>query len=91
MTMSVSVFNIDVTGSQTADPNDNLVNAHIHAGLTPNANGGFGVVWGFIGMPFNDTINPGVLTPFANGVGGTFTTTWDAPEGNSDEPVFANG
>jgi hypothetical protein len=41
-------------------------------------------VWGFHGTPFNDN-NPMdvVLTPFATGVGGTFTAKWDAPEGNS--------
>src|SRR6476646_3511585 len=31
MTFSATIFNIDVTGSQTADVNDNLVAAHIHA------------------------------------------------------------
>src|SRR4051794_4122960 len=58
MTMSATIFNIDFTGSQTADPNDNLTNAHIHAGplVTPITNGG--VVWGFIGSPFNDTNPP---------------------------------
>jgi hypothetical protein len=84
MTMNVSVFNIDVTGTQTADLNDNLVNAHIHAGpfanpLPPT----FPVRWGFFGSPDND-ISPSqlVVTPFATGVGGTFTSIWDAPEGN---------
>src|SRR4051812_21387708 len=32
MTFTATIFNIDVTGSQTADVNDNLGNAHIHAG-----------------------------------------------------------
>ncbi len=31
MTFSATVFNIDFTGSQTADINDNLTAAHIHA------------------------------------------------------------
>src|SRR5690348_1037964 len=31
MTMSATIFNIDFTGSQTADVNDNLTAAHIHA------------------------------------------------------------
>ena len=86
LTMSVNVFNIDVTGTQTPDPNDNLVAAHIHANAT--ITGGdptltAPVVWGFFGTPFNDN-NPNdfVLTPFATGVGGTFTGKWDAPEGN---------
>jgi hypothetical protein len=46
------------------------------------------VVWGFYGTPFNDLINPppvfpipGDCVPFATGVGGTCSGTWDAPEG----------
>lgn len=84
LTVSATVFNIDFTGSQTADVNDNLTNAHIHAGplVTPTTNGG--VVWGFIGTPFNNTNdNEGVTTPFATGVGGTFSGEWDLPEGNN--------
>lgn len=84
LSFSATVFNIDFTGLQTADPNDNLTVAHIHAGpaVTPATNGP--VVFGFIGTPFNDT-NPTqvVVTPFATGVGGTVTTIWDAPEGNA--------
>jgi hypothetical protein len=84
MTMTVTVFNIDFTGTQTTDTNDNLGNAHIHAGpnVTPLTNGP--VVWGFFGSPFNDN-NPNdqTVTPFANGVGGTITGKWDAPEGNN--------
>jgi hypothetical protein len=78
------VFGIDVTGLQTADPNDNLLSAHIHASATsvPGVNGP--VVFGFFGAPFNDT-NPNDMTlvPFASGVGGTFRSTWNAPEGNN--------
>jgi hypothetical protein len=84
MTFAATIFNIDVTGSQTADVNDNLTAAHIHAGpaVTPTTNGS--VVWGFFGAPFNDN-NPNdfTFTPFATGVGGTFSGKWDAPEGNS--------
>jgi hypothetical protein len=84
LTFTAEIFNIDVTGSQTADTNDNLMAAHIHAGpdVTPDTNGG--VVWGFFGSPFNDN-NPTdtVVTPFATGVGGTFTGKWDAAEGNN--------
>ena len=84
MTMTATVNNIDVTGAQTADANDNLVAAHIHAGASvqPGVNGA--VVWGFFGAPFNDN-NPDdhVVTPFGVGlVGGTFNDKWDAPEGN---------
>lgn len=82
MTMSATIFNIDFTGTQTADVNDNLIAAHIHASptaTTVNAP----VVWGFFGSPFNDN-NPNdvVVTPFTTGVGGTVTGKWDAPEGN---------
>lgn len=82
MTFFASIHNIDFTGTQTADPNDNLTVAHIHAGplVTPGTNGP--VVWGFFGAPFNDTDpNDAVMTPFATGVGGTFSGKWDLPEG----------
>jgi len=84
MTMTATVNNIDFTGSQTADTNDNLTNAHIHAGasVAPGVNGP--VVWGFIGTPFNDNNpNDAVVTPFGSGVGGNVSGKWDAPEGNS--------
>jgi hypothetical protein len=84
MTFTATIFNIDVTGSQTPDAFDNLVAAHIHAGplVTPLVTGP--VVWGFFGTPFNDN-NPNdvVVTPFASGVGGTFSGKWDVPEGNN--------
>jgi uncharacterized protein (TIGR03118 family) len=83
MTFTATINNIDTTGSQTADTNDNLLNAHIHAGpsVAPGVNGP--VVWGFFGVPFNDN-NPNdqKVTPFTSGVGGTFSGKWDAPEGN---------
>jgi hypothetical protein len=81
---TATINNIDFTGMQTPDPNDNLVAAHIHAGpaVTPTTNGP--VVWGFFGAPLNDN-NPNdvVVTPFATGVGGTVSGKWDAPEGNN--------
>ena len=81
LTMTATIFNIDVTGTQTADTNDNLTNAHIHAPAPPGMNAS--VRWGFFGTPDND-INPDnlVVTPFASGVGGTFTSIWNQPEGN---------
>src|SRR6266550_3095476 len=83
MTFTATIFNIDITGSQTADVNDNLVAAHIHAGasVTPTTNGP--VVWGFFGSPFNDN-NPNdqAFAPLSSGVGGNFSGKWDAPEGN---------
>ncbi|HYW69416.1 MAG TPA: TIGR03118 family protein [Pyrinomonadaceae bacterium] len=85
MTFTATISNIDVTGSQTADTNDNLIAAHIHAGasVAPGVNGP--VVWGFFGAPFNDN-NPNDQVFFptagAGAVGGTFRGKWDAPEGN---------
>jgi len=84
MTFTATINNIDFTGSQTADTNDNLVAAHIHAGPTvaPGVNGP--VVWGFFGNPFNDTNPPDVVnSPFVSGVGGTISGKWDPPEGNN--------
>jgi hypothetical protein len=85
MTFSATVFNIDFTGMQTADPNDNLVAAHIHAGplVTPLVNGP--VVWGFFGLPFNETApNDQLVTPFGMGmVGGVISGKWDLTEGNN--------
>jgi CHRD domain-containing protein/PEP-CTERM motif-containing protein len=88
MSFTATIFNVDFTGSQTSDVNDNLIAAHIHAsptaGLTaPNAP----VVWGFFGSPFNDTNSPTAAllsdcTPFSTGVGGTCAGTWDLNEGN---------
>jgi uncharacterized protein (TIGR03118 family) len=85
MTFTATANNIDFTGTQTpAETNDNLANAHIHAGaaVTPATNGG--VVWGFFGAPFNDN-NPNdqQVFPFTGGaVGGRVNGKWDAPEGN---------
>jgi uncharacterized protein (TIGR03118 family) len=84
MTFKATINNIDLGGSQTADTNDNLTNAHIHAGaaVMPGVNGP--VVWGFFGSPFNDN-NPNDQTftgLSGGGVGGVFTNKWDAPEGN---------
>ena len=84
MTMTATINNLDFTGSQTADTNDNVANAHIHAGpsVAPGVNGP--VVWGFIGTPFNDNNpNDAVVTPFVPGlVGANVAGKWDAPEGN---------
>ncbi|MES2525070.1 MAG: CHRD domain-containing protein [Gemmatimonadota bacterium] len=83
MMMVATIFNIDVGGAQTADPNDNLTAAHIHASSTtiiPTA----GVVWGLFGTPDNDVAPKQlVITPNASGLGATFTSTWDMSEGNN--------
>jgi hypothetical protein len=86
---SATIYNIDVTGTQTPDVNDNLAAAHIHVGAPPGSNGP--VRWGFFGLPFNDN-NPQntTLTPFATGVGGTFSGTWDLPEGNAGTNLTSN-
>jgi hypothetical protein len=84
LTFTAVVFNLDFTGSQTPDTNDNLIAAHIHAGplVTPLTNGG--VVWGFFGTPFNETNpNDNVVTPFGFGVGGMVSGKWDLAEGNN--------
>src|SRR5262245_60912120 len=81
LTYNITVIGIDFTGTQTADPNDNLFAAHIHAPAAPGFNAV--VVFGFFGAPFNDTSpNDRVLTPFASGVGGTVSGIWNAGEGN---------
>jgi glucose/arabinose dehydrogenase len=78
----VTVGGLDFTGTQTADTGDDLVAAHIHAPAPRGMNAG--VVFGFFGLPFNDT-NPTdtVVIPFANGVGGTVFSKWDLTEGNN--------
>ncbi len=83
LSFTATINGIDFTGSQTTGTTaDNLTNAHIHAPAPPGTPAG--VVWGFIGSPFNDN-NPSdaVVTPFASGVGGTVSAKWDAPEGNN--------
>ena len=83
LSMTVTVTNIDVTGSQTpGDTNDNLGAAHIHANATVVQGQNAGVVWGFFGSPFDDDNMDVVLTPFASGVGGTFAGIWQNSEGN---------
>jgi CHRD domain/PEP-CTERM motif len=83
MTFTATIFNIDVTGTQTVDVNDNIAASHIHAGPAVTATTNGPVVWGFFGSPFNDNNpNDAVVTPFATGVGGTFSGKWDLPEGN---------
>jgi glucose/arabinose dehydrogenase len=78
----VTVAGLDFTGTQTADPSDDLLAAHIHARAARGANAG--VRFGFFGQPFND-INPNdvVVRPFPSGVGGTIFSKWDTPEGNN--------
>ena len=83
MLFTATIFNIDVTGTQTPDENDNLTAAHIHASPTVTPSTNAPVVWGFFGAPFNDN-NPNdfSMTPFTTGVGGVFSDKWDQLEGN---------
>ena len=82
LSMTATIFNIDVTGSQTPDDlNDNLVAAHVHVrALSTSITGP--VRWGFFGNPDND-IDPSdlLVTPFSSGVGGVFTSVWNDSEG----------
>jgi hypothetical protein len=90
LAFTATIFNIDVTGTQTADTFDNLTAAHIHVGAPRGA--AAGVRWGFFGTPDNDN-NPDqfVLTPFTAGlVGGTFSSIWDLPEGNGGITLAAS-
>jgi hypothetical protein len=89
LSLTATIFNIDVTGAQTADTFDNLTAAHIHVGAPPGSNAP--VRWGFFGAPDNDN-NPDnlVVTPFGSGVGGTFTSVWDLPEGNAGTNLSTN-
>lgn len=89
LSMTATIFNIDVTGTQTPDINDNLLAAHIHVGAPPGMNAP--VRWGFFGLPDNDN-NPSdlLVTPFAGGVGGTFTSIWNQPEGNAGTTLTSN-
>lgn len=86
---TATIYNIDVTGTQTADTLDNLTAAHIHNPGAPGTNGP--VRWGFFGSPDNDN-NPDnlVVTPFATGVGGTFSSIWNLPEGNAGTTLTSN-
>ena len=84
-----TIHNIDFTGTQTADPNDNLTAAHIHASAAPAATAG--VVWGFFGGPFNDVNSSAAAncTAFATGVGFNCSATWDLSEGNGGTTLAA--
>jgi glucose/arabinose dehydrogenase len=68
---------------QTANTDDDLIATHIHAPGAPGVNAG--VVFGWIGTPFNDIApNDVVVTPFTDGrVGGTVNAKWDLTEGNN--------
>lgn len=93
MTMTATITGIDINGAQTPGiANDNLVAAHIHAGpADPNVTTN-PVRWGFFGSPDNDVAPTDqlVITPAASGAGGTFTSIWDAAEGNGAGINLAN-
>jgi len=96
LTYNVTIFDLDFTGfltpanAQTPNPADDLINAHIHASATNVPGVNAGVVFGFIGAPFNEDDIVGnpidvVVTPFTTpGVaGGMVSGKWDALEGNN--------
>ena len=90
LTMTATIFNIDVTGLQTASTQDNLVNAHIHANETVMPGQNASVVWGFLGSPDNDNTPDNLMvTPFVSEVGGTISSIWNAPEGNGGTTLTA--
>lgn len=84
LTFSATITNIDFTGLQTLDVNDNLLAAHIHASATVTPTTNAPVVWGFFGAPLNDN-NPNdvLFAPFSAGVGGVISGKWDLAEGNN--------
>ncbi|MCC7147556.1 MAG: CHRD domain-containing protein [Phycisphaeraceae bacterium] len=76
LTISVTLFGLDLDGLQTPDNNlDNVTAMHIHA--APFGMNG-GVVFGFVG-PSNDLDADLVIDPVA----GTVTSEWDLNEGNN--------
>lgn len=82
LTYQITVFGIDLTHSQSPDLNDDLRAAHIHAPGAPGFNAG--VVFGFLGTPFNEIAPDDLLViPFATGVGGFISGKWDLNEGNN--------
>jgi hypothetical protein len=86
LSFTATVMGIDFNGTQTADPNDNLVAAHIHASSDPNfmPPTNAGVVWGFFGTPFNETApNDQMITLLPTGAGATISGKWDLTEGNA--------
>jgi hypothetical protein len=84
VSLTMTVFNIDVTRSQTADSNDDLITVQLHIGpdVTSTTNGP--VAFNLFG-PSND-LRPraAAIMPFATTVGGTITATWDVPFGPAE-------
>jgi hypothetical protein len=97
LSFTTTIFNIDITGTQTPDTFDDLVAAYIHVGARPGTNAPFR--WGFFGSPdatllavSDNDVNPDnvVVTPFACGVGGTFSSIWNLPERNDGTTLTTN-
>ena len=84
---TVVIEGLDFTGSQTPGVStDNLAAAHFHD--APALSSG-PVVFGFIGLPFNDLDGDVVVTP-GPGVGGSVRGEWDANEGNGAANTLTN-
>ena len=90
LTFVATIHNIDFTGTQTTDPNDNLTAAHIHGSAADVATTR-PVVWGFFGTPFNDLNSSSAANcqAMATGVGFTCSATWDMAEGNGGTTLTA--
>lgn len=73
--MMIKLSGLDLNGSQTPDPNDDVVAMHIHA-APPLSNGS--VVFGLM-SPNNDLNNDLVI----DAVNGTVFSAWDLLEGNN--------
>lgn len=73
-TFNASITGLDL-GGQTASTTDNVTAAHFHRAATGVSGG---VVYGFIGTPFNDLDGDFSMNPVA----GTVSGQWDANEGN---------
>jgi CHRD domain len=81
--MDMAIFQIDVTGSQTVDPGDNLIGASVHAAGNVTVGTNAPLVWGLHGNPNNNNAPADlVITPFAS-TGGAVYARWDIAEGNN--------
>jgi CHRD domain len=74
LVIDIQLNGLDLDGLQTADPNDDVIGAHIHA-APAGINGG--VVFGFIGI--NSDTNADLVV---NAAAGTIHSAWDLGEGN---------
>jgi hypothetical protein len=86
LTVNATVFDIDVTGTQTPGANDNLIRGHIHIGAPPldavtirGAAAPIRFTLFEAADPLGDDPDL-VITPFLDRVGGTLSAIWDGDE-----------